>query len=311
MATVLNSTNELYSWVMSKGDARSANWPLMGSPFPILTIIFTYIYFVKVMGPKFMKEKRPYQIEPLIIGYNILMVALSAFFFFYGGSLTYLPGGKYNFICEPVDYSESVEAMKFLRLGWWFLILKIAELLDTVFFVLRKKFTHISSLHVVHHSLVAWGVWIGLKFGGGGHNAFFPFINCGVHMIMYSYYCLAALGPQFRKYLWWKKALTIIQMVQFVVALIHACLPLFVDCGYQPFFAYTLMAHAVLFWVMFYNFYNKSYNSRNNVNSNRLLHSESAHDDCHANGYNKTTSNGKHSVSNVNGTAHNQKPKLG
>lgn len=64
-------------------DARSANWPLMGSPFPILTIIFTYIYFVKVMGPKFMKEKRPYQIEPLIIGYNILMVALSAFFFFY------------------------------------------------------------------------------------------------------------------------------------------------------------------------------------------------------------------------------------
>lgn len=160
-------------------------------------------------------------------------------------------------------------------------------------------------------------------------------------MIMYSYYCLAALGPQFRKYLWWKKALTIIQMVstflrsikiiiipyilspsifllfplhfqvQFVVALIHACLPLFVDCGYQPFFAYTLMAHAVLFWVMFYNFYNKSYNSRNNVNSNRLLHSESTHDDCHANGYNKTTSNGKHSVSNVNGTAHNQKPKLG
>lgn len=49
-----------------------------------------------------------------------------------GGSLTYLPGGKYNFICEPVDYSNSPEATKILRLGWWFLILKIAELLDTV-----------------------------------------------------------------------------------------------------------------------------------------------------------------------------------
>lgn len=103
--------------------------------------------------------------------------------------------------------------MLLLRLGWWFQILKIVELSDTIFFVLRKKFTHISILHVVHHSLVAWGVWIGLKFGGGGHNAFFPLINCAVHMIMYAYYCLAALGPKVRPYLWWKRYLTILQMV--------------------------------------------------------------------------------------------------
>lgn len=30
---------------------------------------------------------------------------------------------------------------------------------------------------------------------------------------MYGYYGLAALGPQMQKYLWWKKYLTIIQMV--------------------------------------------------------------------------------------------------
>jgi phosphatidylglycerophosphate synthase len=215
------------------------------------------------MGPNYMKNKKPYQIEGLIIAYNILMVVLSAFFFFYGGSITYLPGGKYSFICEPVDYSQKPEATKILQLGWWFLILKIAEFLDTVFFVARKKFTHISVLHVVHHSLVVWGVWIGMKFGAGGHNAFFPFINCFVHMIMYSYYCLAALGPKVRPFLWWKKYLTIFQMVQFVVALIHACFPLFIDCGYQPFFAYTLMANAILFYVMFHNFYKKNYNQSN------------------------------------------------
>lgn len=130
-----------------------------------------------------------------------------------GGSLTYFPGGKYSLLCEPVDYSTKEEALLLLRIGWWFQILKIAELADTVFFVLRKKFTHISVLHVVHHSLVAWGVWIGLKFGGGGHNAFFPLLNCAVHMIMYTYYCLAALGPSVRKYLWWKRYLTILQMV--------------------------------------------------------------------------------------------------
>ena len=30
---------------------------------------------------------------------------------------------------------------------------------------------------------------------------------------MYGYYGLAALGPHMQKYLWWKKYLTIIQMV--------------------------------------------------------------------------------------------------
>ncbi|UYV83963.1 ELOVL7 [Cordylochernes scorpioides] len=259
-------------------DPRVEKWPLMGSPFLMLSIIASYVYFVKVFGPTWMKDRKPFQIKPIVVFYNILMVILSAFFFFYGGSYTYL-GGGYNWLCEPIDYSTSVRSMtvrspttsvnkplqpsvcfQLLSIGWWYLLLKIVEFLDTIFFVLTKKFTHISALHVVHHSTVAWGVWIGLKFGGGGHNSFFPFINCFVHMIMYSYYCLAALGPAMKKYLWWKKYLTVFQMVQFVVALVHAIIPLFVDCGFQPFFAYLIMAHAVLFFVLFYNFYRNTYN---------------------------------------------------
>jgi len=38
-------------------------------------------------------------------------------------------------------------------------------------------------------------------------------INSFVHIIMYSYYFLAALGPKMRKHLWWKKYLTRIQIV--------------------------------------------------------------------------------------------------
>jgi elongation of very long chain fatty acids protein 7 len=30
---------------------------------------------------------------------------------------------------------------------------------------------------------------------------------------MYSYYLLAALGPEVQKYLWWKKHITTLQMV--------------------------------------------------------------------------------------------------
>lgn len=39
------------------------------------------------------------------------------------------------------------------------------------------------------------------------------FSNTTVHILMYGYYFLAALGPSVRKYLWWKKYLTSIQIV--------------------------------------------------------------------------------------------------
>lgn len=40
-----------------------------------------------------------------------------------------------------------------------------------------------------------------------------PSINSLVHVLMYSYYGLTALGPAVQKYLWWKKHLTLIQLV--------------------------------------------------------------------------------------------------
>ena len=50
-------------------------------------------------------------------------------------------------------------------------------------------------------------------FFSGGFSTFFPMINSFVHTIMYTYYGLAALGPSYQKYLWWKKYMTKIQIV--------------------------------------------------------------------------------------------------
>ena len=38
-------------------------------------------------------------------------------------------------------------------------------------------------------------------------------INCLIHIIMYSYYALSALGPWIRPYLWWKRHITHLQLV--------------------------------------------------------------------------------------------------
>lgn len=46
-------------------------------------------------------------------------------------------------------------------------------------------------------------------------SAAFPaIVNSFIHVLMYSYYGLAAIGPHMNKYLWWKKYLTMIQLVR-------------------------------------------------------------------------------------------------
>ena len=37
--------------------------------------------------------------------------------------------------------------------------------------------------------------------------------NSFVHVIMYAYYGLSAIGPQMRPYLWWKRYITKLQLV--------------------------------------------------------------------------------------------------
>lgn len=44
-------------------------------------------------------------------------------------------------------------------------------------------------------------------------GSFHAMVNSTVHIIMYFYYGLAAAGPRFQKFLWWKKYMTAIQLV--------------------------------------------------------------------------------------------------
>ncbi|CAJ0944418.1 unnamed protein product [Ranitomeya imitator] len=40
-------------------------------------------------------------------------------------------------------------------------------------------------------------------------------MNALIHVVMYLYYGLAACGPHLQKYLWWKRYLTILQLVKY------------------------------------------------------------------------------------------------
>ena len=81
---------------------------------------------------------------------------------------------------------------------------------------------------------------------------------------MYTYYGLAALGPQFQKYLFWKRYITTIQLTQFVLVFLH-CIKTFLDgCEKQSIFLYINVFHALVFFYLFSTFYRQSYNKKMN-----------------------------------------------
>jgi len=164
------------------------------------------------------------------------------------------------------------------RTVYTYFICKLIELLDTVFFVMRKKERQISFLHVYHHSLMPICGWIGVTFYAGGHGTFLGLINAFVHVIMYTYYMLAAFGPHMQKYLSWKKYLTILQLVQFVLIFLHSFQMLFTNCNFPKPFSFLLALNASMFIYMFGLFYVNNYiksNKQQELNGSWVITNDS------------------------------------
>ncbi|CAO1439841.1 unnamed protein product [Diamesa serratosioi] len=243
-------------------DQRTKSWFLSNSPGPLLSIIATYLYFCLYAGPKFMKNRKPFQLKNTLIVYNLVQVVLSAVLVIEG-----LEGGwrnNYSFRCQPVDYSTNPHALRMAGAVWLYYMAKMIELLDTVFFVLRKKHQQVSFLHVYHHTLMPICSFVGVKYFAGGHGTLLGLINSVIHVMMYTYYFLSAMGPKVQKYLWWKKYLTIMQIIQFLIVFIHTIQIQFQpNCQYNKTIGALLTLNAGLFTYMFSSFYIKSYNKSN------------------------------------------------
>ncbi|KAK8767362.1 hypothetical protein V5799_005855 [Amblyomma americanum] len=263
-----NTTDALHADFLSvylhlPQDPRTKDWVMVKYPSMVLWTVAAYLYFVKIWGPRYMKGREPYNLRGAILLYNAFMVISSAVFLVNILRLTYV-GGGYSVFCQGLDFSTSPKAIELLNVYWWLRLLRIADFLDTIFFILRKKFNQVSTLHVVHHALVVVDCWLWHRIGTDGHVSFIIALNTFVHVVMYSYYFLASIGPKAHKYLWWKRYLTQMQIIQFIVAMVHGLIPLFYDCGYPKLYVYFAMPQGVLFLYLFFDFYFNVYrrNSR-------------------------------------------------
>lgn len=230
----------------------------LGGPWLSWWATLAYLIIVLKVGPDFMRDRKPYSLKTTIRLYNLLLVAINTYLFV--GSLI-----SFNYGLDFWGCGEALSTRKrhlVLHYGHLFFHTRYLEFFDTFFFILRKKNSQLSFLHIFHHAIVPSLMYFGLKFHPLPFNSMLPLTNMFVHIIMYAYYGLATF-PEIQKYLWWKKYLTTMQITQFAVLLIQSMQPFvyyaYPECQFPMDQIYMNIGIALTFLGLFVSFYRRTY----------------------------------------------------
>lgn len=88
------------------------------------------------------------------------------------------------------------------------------DLVETVFFVLRKKDSQVSFLHLYHHCVVIYYGYMSFIEAPGGLHLVAGSVNTFVHALMYAYYfCSMYDRDMLGKWMDFKRRITQLQLV--------------------------------------------------------------------------------------------------
>mmetsp|Transcript_3514 Transcript_3514/g.7725 ORF Transcript_3514/g.7725 Transcript_3514/m.7725 type:complete len:294 (+) Transcript_3514:61-942(+) len=177
------------------------------------TVVLGYFLLIRVLKAV-MTNRKGLELGTIVTAHSFFLTVVSAALFagfavvLFDKARTYSP---WEMICS-FEFHEDGRLQTLYYLNY---LVKWYELLDTVILVLRKK--EVIFLHEYHHAATLFLCWIQMD----QHSTvqWVPIsINLLVHIFMYYYYALASMKIQ----PWWKRYLTQLQIVQFVVD-IAAC----------------------------------------------------------------------------------------
>ncbi|KAI8900979.1 ELO family [Globomyces pollinis-pini] len=220
------------------------------------------VYFSVIFGlQSMMKNLSPIRINSIFFIHNALLsfvsLALLALMVpMIAADIS--KNGLFHAVCgQSMGYNNHLNFLYYINY-----MMKVWELADTVFLVLRKK--KLEFLHVYHHSLTF--LLCGVQLRGATAVQWVPItINLGIHVIMYYYYANAAAGIR----IWWKKYLTVGQITQFVVDIVFIYYSAYMlmtspgSCQMTPFSGYFGMWAITSYLALFVQFYAKTYKAKN------------------------------------------------
>ncbi|XP_068703411.1 very long chain fatty acid elongase 4-like isoform X6 [Montipora foliosa] len=166
MAKITTTVQHLvvsFQSLMDSGDPKTADWPFVSTPWPIISFLAIYLVIVKV-GPTIMQKREACNLREVLIIYNFLLVILSVWLV-YESVASAMDIPNFNFICPSLPYViGDAKHNRLARAIYVYWLSKFVESLETVFFILRKKNNQVSFLHVYHHSVMVVLGWTASKW---------------------------------------------------------------------------------------------------------------------------------------------------
>lgn len=247
-------------------DPRVVDLPLIASSYYVPLVIFSYLYFVLRCGPRFMKDKPPYSLKTFMQLYNIIQI-LANLYVVYDSIVAGLFTNT-KLLCPKQEFSYDYTLLRITRRSmYWYFLLKILDYVETGMFVLRKKNKQVTGLHLYHHVSTLLFSWLGLRYMSFVPSMLFAIANSSIHVIMYTYYYLAARGPNVQKLILpLKPWITKMQMIQFVALIVYSTQNFFPGCKMAPHWvAVIFITNLIINFSLFYNFYQKAYNKHKKI----------------------------------------------
>jgi len=216
-----------------------------------LVSIFIYLFTIWALRKFIEFRKTPFDLNWFVIVYNSLLSLGSAMLFIALGTeliRMMTASSFFEVYCDASGRWVRGRVSYYYYLNYLF---KFVELFDTILLTLRQKPTPF--LHVYHHAATLTLCWSQLR--GQSCVQWVPIIiNLFIHVVMYLYFALHALKID----VWWKKYLTMAQIIQFVIA-VTACLIAFGLHLLSSWFEFAPRCYGRKSWALFGQFILWSY----------------------------------------------------
>lgn len=135
-------------------DPITHSWFLCDSPWPMIILTIGYLLSIHYGKQWMSKRSKPFDLRYPIVIYNISAVLINAYVVFL--AFRTITSKSYRIYCQGVMHEK--EDLYLARAVWWYYISKGLEFLDTWFFILNQKFSHVTILHVYHHATM-FPIW--------------------------------------------------------------------------------------------------------------------------------------------------------
>eukprot|EP00761_Pharyngomonas_kirbyi_P012599 gb/GECH01012626.1/.p1 GENE.gb/GECH01012626.1/~~gb/GECH01012626.1/.p1 ORF type:complete len:274 (+),score=42.80 gb/GECH01012626.1/:1-822(+) len=187
-------------------------------------LLFTYtwslpsvaviLYLIMVFGgQKVMSQRKGMELRPVLALWNLFLTILSVCMFV-GITIPAVNIVRHkSWLYLACDFEQTDSGADIFWI-WVFALSKYAELIDTLFLVLRRR--PVSFLHWYHHASVLFYTWMAFYYRVSAGRVF-ALVNSLVHCFMYFYYFMAAA---FRYKASWGRFLTQGQIAQMFLGML-------------------------------------------------------------------------------------------